>query len=63
MKTKFTKEEQEKLDEAIELMDNPFAFENYCEACDHFETEDCPLKGKVTYDTQWELIKCKNFMY
>lgn len=62
MKTKFTNEEQEELDEAIELMDNPFAFEFYCEACDYFQTDECPFKDKVQYNTRWKMIKCDHFM-
>lgn len=62
MKTKLTNEEQEELDEAIELMDNPLAFEYYCRACDYFQTDDCPFKNKVQDNTQWRYIKCNHFM-
>ena len=61
MKYKFTQEEQEELDKAIELMEDPFAFENYCSACDNFQTDKCPFRNKVTFKTKWKQIHCNNF--
>ena len=53
----------------IEIINNPEvdrvldvrAFEKYCSACDRFETDDCPHRGGVDLDTEWELINCKGF--
>lgn len=62
MKTKFTKEEQEDLDIAVEQMEDIYAFENYCGACDNFDDPDnCPFYNKVTFCTRWESIKCNKF--
>jgi len=51
--------------------DNPFYFEKFCSACNHFEHEDaCPFYGKVNADTMWEpeihivdgvKVKCDKF--
>ena len=41
----------------IEDLLNPFSFENYCAACDWFETEDCPKLGKVYLSSE----ACENF--
>ena len=36
-------------------------FENFCNACDNFGTEDCPYNGKVVLSTDWRNIGCSNF--
>ena len=37
-------------------------FENYCSACDNFEDRNkCPFYGKVTPDTEYAQLGCKNF--
>ena len=57
-----SKEEQEELELAVETMDNPYAFENYCGACDHFGIpEECPFFEKVNDHTEWKKIKCIDF--
>lgn len=51
-------------DEIIEVEDalNPFSFEQYCGACIHFNTEECPHYGKILNDTNWKYdVKCNNF--
>lgn len=30
----------------VDMTLNQFGFENYCGACDFFETDDCPYKDK-----------------
>lgn len=49
------------LDEAVELLENPYSFEEYCNACDYFNTDKCPFKNKVSYMTKWKQIGCNNF--
>lgn len=37
-------------------------FEDYCNACDHFETDECPFKDKVDYANNWKKeIRCNKF--
>lgn len=36
-------------------------FENFCNACDNFGTDDCPYNGKVDFSTNWKNIGCANF--
>lgn len=40
---------------------NLCGFENYCSACDFFESDDCPFKGRVDGNTEWKSFGCKNF--
>lgn len=47
--------------EVMELSD-PFLFEKYCGSCDNFDTEGCPFRGRVDYDTEWRRIRCDGFM-
>lgn len=57
-----SKEDKEELDRCLEDMNNPYAFENYCSACDNFETDECPFNGKVNFDTKWkEELNCDKF--
>lgn len=36
-------------------------FENFCGACDYFQTLDCPFISIVTAKTKWKDIGCRNF--
>jgi len=36
-------------------------FENFCGACDYFQTLDCPFISMVTAKTKWKDIGCKSF--
>ena len=48
---------------ALELgrLTDPWDWERHCGACDYFETEKCPYGGKVTAETYYEDLGCKNF--
>lgn len=45
----------------VDMTLNQFGFENYCGACDLFETDDCPYKDKVDEYTDWRNFGCKKF--
>lgn len=51
----------DELHEAVENLENPYNWENYCTACDNFETENCPFKGKANIGTKWKQLGCNNF--
>ncbi len=36
-------------------------FENFCNACDNFGTDECPYNGKVVFSTDWRNIGCTKF--
>ena len=59
--SKLTKEEMDNVYLEMEMHDL-HTFENFCNACDYLDTEECPLRGKVDCTTRWEDIGCKNFM-
>lgn len=61
MKISFNDDEVQK---AIREMENPFEFENHCGACDNFDTDNCPFKGKVDCETEYSLppFRCKDFI-
>lgn len=50
-------------EENLDIQDtmNIASFENYCGACDNFETEECPFFGKVFAYTDRHKLRCENF--
>ena len=51
----------EEFKELNDIMD-PYSFENYCGACDNFQTDNCPFKDKVFIDTEYKKeFNCENF--
>lgn len=58
-----SREDKEELEEHIELMENPYSFEDYCGACDRFgNPEECPFFEKVHSRTYWKSLKCIDFI-
>lgn len=55
---KLTVKEMEQFHVQQDMLTN---FENYCGACDNFDTEDCPFRGKVDEDTYWRELPCDKF--
>lgn len=49
------------IQEEVYKLDNPYWWEHYCGACDHFETSECPFRGSVFVETDWTEIHCKHF--
>ena len=47
-KLNLSKEEQEEFDNYLNDMNDPYAFENYCGACDFFYSTECPHLNEVT---------------
>lgn len=46
----------------IQDMLDPIYYENYCGACLHFNTPECPFNGKITELTRWRTdIDCNKF--
>ena len=60
-KLNLSKEEQEEFDNYLNDMNDPYAFENYCGACDFFDSTECPHINEVTTETLWKSINCKLF--
>lgn len=61
-KLKLDKDQKEDLVNYIEDMNNPFAFENYCGACNYFgDRLQCPYFDFVHAKTKWQVFGCKNF--
>lgn len=58
---KLTKEEYDEFLLEKEMYDTE-TFENFCNACDNYGTEECPFNGKVFIDTKWKNIGCANFI-
>lgn len=57
-KRHFNEDEVRDIQDAID----PIYWEAYCGACDNFETDRCPFKGKVVDITRWEIdVDCKEF--
>ena len=36
-------------------------WENYCGACDYFDTDECPHQNHVDDITNWKLLRCDKF--
>lgn len=53
----FNEEEELEIAEATDSLD----WERYCGACDKFDSEECPNCGRVSEDTLWEEIHCRDF--
>lgn len=58
-----SKEDKEELEDAIEALNNPYSFEDYCGACRRFgEPDECPFFEKVHDHTRWADLRCEDFM-
>ena len=57
-----TEWKEDAVNEAMSFLGHLINFENYCSACDNFDTDECPYKGRVDYDTDWRVIRCNNFL-
>ena len=51
----------EEIKDAVEDLENPYNWEEYCTACDNFETEYCPFRDKVNIGTKWRKLGCNCF--
>lgn len=59
---KLNKQDIENLPEVRIVLD-PYAFEDYCSACDNFNNPDeCPFYRRVDQFTEWKTIGCEDFI-
>lgn len=61
-KTRLTKEEELELSFNIDVMDNGWNFEHYCNSCENFGTDECPFKEKAGEFTNWKSLKCDKYL-
>jgi hypothetical protein len=59
--SKLTKEEMDEAYLEMEMHDLR-TFENFCNACDNFDTDECPYRGKVDFSTRWVPLGCTKFI-
>ena len=60
MKTGMNNLTEEEINEVYDALD-PFYFKKYCGSCCSFQSDECPFRDEVIYDTEWEKIGCNNF--
>ena len=50
MKTGMNNLTEEEINEVYDALD-PFSFEKYCGSCCSFQSDECPFRDEVIYDT------------